>query len=225
MYDTRKTAIVTGASQGIGAGSSPRSDDYAWEIATLFPEQGGWSEEEYLRLTDETNRLIEFDDGRVEFLPTPTELHQALVGFLYHALLSFVTLGDLGVVPFPPLRVRVRPGKIREPDVLFLRKQNFHLRSNRLWNGADLVMEVVSPDPKDRHRDYDEKLADYAAAGISEYWIIDADQKLVSVYRLTSGQYVLHGQFQPGNQATSVLLPGFTIEVKALFGAIENLPG
>ena len=103
MYDTRKTAIVTGASQGIGAGSSPRSDDYAWEIATLFPEQGGWSEEEYLRLTDETNRLIEFDDGRVEFLPTPTELHQALVGFLYHALLSFVTLGDLGVVPFPPL--------------------------------------------------------------------------------------------------------------------------
>ena len=78
------------------------------------------------------------------------------------------------------------------------------------------MMEVVSPDPKDRHRDYDEKLADYAAAGISEYWIIDADQKLVSVYRLTSGQYVLHGQFQPGNQATSVLLPGFTIEVKAL---------
>ncbi len=52
------------------------------------------------------------------------------------------------MVPFPPLRVRVRPGKIREPDVLFLRKQNFHLRSNRLWNGADLVMEVVSPDPR-----------------------------------------------------------------------------
>ncbi len=85
--------------------------DYAWEVATLFPVQGHWSEEAYLDLTDGTNRRIEFVDGRLEFLPMPTELHQALAGYLYHALLAFVTKLNLGIVPFPPLRVRVPDGR------------------------------------------------------------------------------------------------------------------
>ena len=111
--------------------------DYAWEVATLFPEQGRWSEEAYLDLTDGTNRRIELVDGPLEFLPMPTELHQALVGFLYHALLSFVTKAKLGIVPYAPLRVRMPRGHYREPDVMFLRKENFHLRTNRIWSGAD----------------------------------------------------------------------------------------
>ena len=197
--------------------------DYAWEVATLFPEQGRWSEEAYLDLTDGTNRRIELINGRLEFLPMPTELHQALVGFLYHALLSFVTKGKLGIVPFPPLRVRVPRGHFREPDVLFLRNENFHLRTNRIWSGADVVMEVVSPDPKDRKRDYDEKLVDYAEAGIAEYWIVDAERQSVIVHRLDGKHYAVHGQFTPGQQATSALLDGFAVDVSALFAVADGV--
>jgi Uma2 family endonuclease len=204
---------------------SPRSSeaDYAWEIATLFPEQGRWSEEAYLDLTDGTNRRIELVDGRLEFLPMPTELHQALAGFLYHALLNFVTKGGSGIVPFPPLRVRIPRGHFREPDVLFLRKENFHLRTNRIWSGADLVMEVVSPDPKDRKRDYEEKLADYAEADIAEYWIVDAEQQSVIVHCLEDQHYAIHGQFTRGQQATSVLLNGFVVDVSGLFAVAEDV--
>jgi Uma2 family endonuclease len=197
--------------------------DFAWEVATLFPVQGHWSEEAYLDLTDGTNRRIEFVDGRLEFLPAPTELHQALVAFLYHALLRFVTEGDLGKVPFPPLRVRVRRGSFREPDVLFLRKENYALRTNRIWNGADLVMEVVSGDPKDRKRDYEEKLADYAAAKIAEYWIVDHQRQTVIVHRLEGEQYVALGEFGRGVRAASALLPGFEFEVDALFAAADSV--
>ncbi len=197
--------------------------DYAWEVATLFPAQGRWSEEAYLDLTDGTNRRIELVDGRLEFLPMPTELHQALVGFLYHALLSFVTKGGLGIVPFPPLRVRIPRGHYREPDVLFCRKENFHLRTNRIWNGADLVMEVVSPDPKDRKRDYEDKLADYAEAGIAEYWIVDVERQAVIIHRLDGKQYVVHGQFTRGHQAGSVLLAGFVVDVSALFAVVDDV--
>jgi Uma2 family endonuclease len=197
--------------------------DYAWEVATLFPAQGRWSEEAYLDLTDGTNRRIELVDGRLEFLPMPTELHQALAGFFYHALLSFVTKGGFGIVPFPPLRVRIPRGHYREPDVLFLRKENFHLRTNRIWSGADLVMEVVSPDPKDRKRDYEDKLADYAEAGIAEYWIVDAEQRSVIVHRLDGKHYAVHGQFTRGQQATSVLLNGFTVDVSALFAVADDV--
>ncbi len=197
--------------------------DYAWEVATLFPEQGRWSEEAYLDLTDGTNRRIELVDGRLEFLPMPTELHQALAGFLYHALLSFVAKGGLGIVPFPPLRVRIPRGHFREPDVLFLRKENFHLRANRIWRGADLVMEVVSPDPKDRKRDYDDKLADYAEAGIADYWIVDAEQQSVVVHRLDGNRYAVHGQFTRDQQATLALLNEFAVDVSALFAVADDV--
>jgi|tagenome__1003787_1003787.scaffolds.fasta_scaffold20849120_2 Uma2 family endonuclease len=197
--------------------------DYAWEVATLFPAQGRWSEDAYLDLTDSTNRRIELVDGRLEFLPMPTELHQALAGFLYHALLAFVTKADLGIVPFPPLRVRTTRGHYREPDVLFLRKENYHLRTNRIWIGADLVMEVVSPDPKDRKRDFEEKLADYAEAEITEYWIVDAERQIVIVHRLDSNRYTVHGEFTRGQQATSVLLDGFAVNVSALFAVADDV--
>ena len=85
-------------------------------------------------------------------------------------------------------------------------------------------MEVVSPDPKDRKRDYDEKLADYAEAGISEYWIVDAERQNVIVHRLDGQQYVIHGEFIRGQHATSVLLTGFEVDVAALFAVAENLP-
>jgi Uma2 family endonuclease len=201
--------------------------DYAWEIATLFPAQGHWSENAYLDLTDDTNRRIELVDGRLEFLPMPTELHQALVEFLFDALRAFVRKYDLGFVPMPTLRVRVpsnRPrANYREPDVLFIRKENYHLRSNRIWKGADLLMEIVSGDPKDRKRDYEDKLADYAAMKVAEYWIVDPEQTTVIVYRLDGERYVVHGEFHRGQQATSVLLPGFSIEIADLFAVANNV--
>jgi Uma2 family endonuclease len=189
-----------------------------------FSSQAECSEQDYLSLTDSTNRLIELADGRLEVLPMPTEVHQAIAGFLYHALLAFVTARDLGKVPFPPLRVRVASGKIRQPDVLFLGKQNLHKRHNRVWDGADLVMEVVSDDPKDRVRDYEEKRVEYARGGIAEYWIVDPQKQTVIVYRLEEGQYVVHGEYRTGDAATSALLVGFEIDVAALFAAAADVP-
>lgn len=204
--------------------SNPSEPDFAWEVATLFPEQGAWSEAAYLELTDGSNKRIEFNNGRLEFRPMPTELHQALVGFLYHALLSFVSARQLGVVPFPPLRVRVRPGKIREPDVLFLSAQNQRHRSNRLWTGADLVMEVVSSDPKDRQRDYDDKLTDYAEGNIAEYWIVDPNVQTVIVYALQEKRYVEQGRYGVGQLAPSTLLADFSVDVAALFAVAKDIP-
>ncbi|HEX4413166.1 MAG TPA: Uma2 family endonuclease [Lacipirellulaceae bacterium] len=90
--------------------SSQSADaDYAWEVATLFPEQGEWSEAAYLDLTDGTHRRIEFTDGRLEFLPVPTEVHEAIVRFLFLALYFFVDQRKLGEVYSNGIRLRIRP--------------------------------------------------------------------------------------------------------------------
>ncbi|MCI0333313.1 MAG: Uma2 family endonuclease [Planctomycetes bacterium] len=198
--------------------------EYAWEVATLYPAQGEWSEEEYLELTDHTNRRIEFTDGRLEFLPMPTEVHEAIVQFLLLALVDFVEMKKIGKVYSNGIRLRIRPRKHRLPDIIFLHKDHFHARHNRVWDGADLVMEVVSDDPKDRTRDYETKLADYAEAKVAEYWIIDPDQQRVIVHHLNGDQYTIEGEYQRGQQATSVLLDGFGIDVAALLAVAEGIP-
>ena len=84
-------------------------------------------------------------------------------------------------------------------------------------------MEIVSPDPKDRKRDFDDKLADYAEAGIAEYWIVDAEQQCVIVHRLDGKQYAVYGQFTGGQQATSILLNGFAVDVSARFAVADDV--
>ena len=198
--------------------------EYVWELATLYPGQGAWSEGEYLNLTDHTNRRIEFTDGRLEFLPMPTEVHEAILQFLLFALYGFVEKNELGKVYSNGIRLRIRPRKVRLPDIIFLHKDHFHARHNRVWDGADLVMEVVSDDPKDHKRDYDEKLADYAEANVAEYWIVDPQRERVLVHRLDGDRYAIHGEYARGQHATSALLEGFQIDVAALLAVAEDIP-
>ncbi len=70
---------------------------------------------------------------------------------------------------FAPLRLRIREGQFREPDLLLVLDADDSRRQNRYWLGADLVVEVVSPD--DPERDTRVKRAEYAEAQIPEYWI------------------------------------------------------
>jgi hypothetical protein len=91
-------------------------------------------------------------------------------------------------------------------------------RGNRHWTGADLVLEVVSPD--DPQRDLMRNRREYARAGIPEYWIVNPVSAQILVLRLAGTTYVEHGVFTRGAQATSALLEGFTVAVAAVLDAV-----
>ena len=191
----------------------------AWDVAKLFPPQGYWTEAEYLGLTQSTNKLVEFTDGFIEVLPMPTETHQLILLYLLDALRAFVTPRKLGTVLMAVLRVRLRDGKFREPDIIFMRTQNASRRRDEYWHGADLVMEIVSPDPHSRERDYEKKREDYAEAGVPEYWIVDPQEEKITVLKLSGDGYDVHGEFRPGDAATSALLQEFDVDVRDVFAA------
>jgi len=182
----------------------------------LEPLQGLWTAAQYLKLTDQSNHLIEFTDGTIEVLPMPTDSHQAISRWLFLALLAFVQhLG--GTVYYAPLRIEVRPGKYREPDLLLLLDANDPRRQEAYWLGADLVVEIVSPDKP--QRDTEEKPRDYAEAGIPEYWIVNPLDDTITVLTLQGAAYATHGVFRRGDTATSQLLAGFAVGVDAVFDA------
>ncbi len=180
-----------------------------WAVATLFPEQGSWTDCDYLALN--TNRLVELADCRLEVLPMPTELHQLIVAFLYESLRAWTKVSQTGVCLFSPMRVRVADGKFREPDVVFLLDRHDGRRQSKFWDGADLVMEVVSED--DPHRDLVSKRHEYATAGIREYWIVDPRDRSIIILTLdvTSMKYVESVRFTGIEVAASLLLSNFQI--------------
>jgi Uma2 family endonuclease len=199
------TLAIPGQPSGIG--------EPTWDVARLFPNQGFWSEHEYLALNG--NYLVEFSDGCLEVLPMPTMTHQMIVALLYGKLSEFVMPQALGQVLLSPFRVRLRKGKYREPDVLFMFARHASRMHELFWEGADLVMEEVSND--DRRRDLEVKRIEYAEAGIAEYWIVDPQPATITVLRLDGNHYAVQGVFSKGTLATSVVLPGLAIDVATVF--------
>ena len=184
-------------------------------IDQLSPREP-WTEARYLQLTDRCRRLLEFTDGRLDILPMPTDQHQVIVRFLLLALFPrALELG--GTVLFAPLRLRIRDGKFREPDLLLVLDANDPRRGNDFWTGADLVVEVVSPD--DPSRDTQDKRLDYAEAGIPEYWIVNPLDETVTVLVQRGTAYVEHGVFGRGQQTDSVCLRGCSLDVASMFDA------
>ncbi|HMQ31161.1 MAG TPA: Uma2 family endonuclease, partial [Chloroflexaceae bacterium] len=151
-----------------------------------------------------------------EVLPTPTRRHQAISLFLLLGLLAFVRPRG-GAVYYAPLRLQVRRGKFREPDLLLVTNTADPRAQDEFWLGADLVVEIVSPDKP--QRDTEEKPVDYAEAGIPEYWIVNPVTDTITVLVLEGGAYAEHGLFRRGDYAASKLLDGFRMSVEEVLDA------
>jgi Uma2 family endonuclease len=185
-------------------------------LLDILDRQGSWTEEEYLALTDHTSRLVEFTDGFLEPLPMPTDHHQAIVQLLLYAFDGFLKpLG--GKVRIAPLRLRIGTAKFREPDLLLLLSGSDQRRQNRYWTGADLIVEVVSPDKPER--DLILKRQDYGAAAVAEYWIVNPANETILVLGLNKSRYRRLGSFARGSVARSHLLQGFEVAVDEVFDA------
>lgn len=191
------------------------SDDQRTEI-DLGALQGLWTEQQYIRLGKQTSRLIEFTDGVLEVLSMPTSKHQLIIGFLYRILYSLLEQRG-GIVAFAPLPLQLRPGKYREPDILLLLDRTDPRFQDSFWLGADLVIEVVSPD--DAKRDTQIKRREYAEARIPEYWLVNPLDETMTVLTLQGTAYVEHGIFRRGEQASSVLLVDLAVAVGDVFDA------
>lgn len=196
----------------------PPGVEPAWDVALLFPPQGGWTLDEYFELSERTNQLVEFTRGRIEVLEMPTVEHQRILMFLIEMFRKTGVDDQQGFALVAPHPTKILPEVVREPDIVFKLRENLSAKDKKYFQGADLVMEIVSPDAKSHKRDYETKVADYAAAGISEYWIVDPQEKKITVLTLDGDKYQEHGVATTGN-ASSKLLKGFSVDAPSVFAA------
>jgi Uma2 family endonuclease len=195
----------------------------AWEVATFFPMQGDWTEEDYIAIERESgNRMIELVDGYLEVLPMPSLRHQRIAKWMLTRVDEFIIPRKLGEAQMAPLPVKLFSGQIREPDIVFFESHRIRDLDEQPLDGADLVMEVPSRGKRNRKRDLITKRRVYAKAKIREYWIIDPETQTITVLTLSGKTYKTHGVFKQGEDATSKLLKGFKVAVSDVFAAGEG---
>lgn len=195
-----------------------RPGEPTWEIARLFPEQEAWTEAAYFNLP--TNRLVEFRDGTIEVLEMAGIKHLRFVSFLFARLLEHLGERSRWAIFSAPLPLRVAAHAYREPDLMVV--EDDHVEDSKpALEKASLVIEIICPSERGRKRDLVEKRVDYESAGIPQYWIVDPEERTITVLALDGAAYREAGVYCPGDQAASVLLEGLAIDVTACFAAGE----
>lgn len=189
-----------------------------WAIAERFPDQGDWTEAEYLALPDGFPR-VELSDGNLEVLPMPTDRHQAVLTALLLLLVAHARRSGGRARP-AGTRLRLGPGRFREPDVVYLGAARSGLRREQHWDGADLVVEIVSGGAADRARDEQVKRREYADAGVPEYWIVDPERETLTVLSSSeAGDYAHEQVLRRGDVLQSPTLEGLELDVASVLDA------
>jgi Uma2 family endonuclease len=170
-----------------------------------------WTVPAYLELN--RNYLVEYVRGRLEILPMPAMRHQIIASRVYNHVRAVAP--PQGLVLFAGTRVKVSDDTFREPDVLYIPPDFRSSIRKEYVERVALAVEVMSE--SNREHDLETKRIEYAAAGIAEYWIVDPEQRQITVLTLFGDAYAPHGVFVDGDHATSLLLSGLTVDVSETF--------
>ncbi|MFN3649952.1 MAG: Uma2 family endonuclease [Armatimonadota bacterium] len=164
------------------------------------------TEEEFESWCDEDTRA-EFVDGVIVEMSPVSAVHDDLFHFLARLLGNYLEVNPVGRVRGPEFQVRLRAGLRRVPDLLFVSAEKTHtLRRTYLDGAPDAAFEIVSPESVDRDRR--EKLAEYEAAGVIEYWVVDPAYQVLHLYRIgPEGKYAPVAE--EAGWLSSIAIPGF----------------
>jgi Uma2 family endonuclease len=169
---------------------------------------------------DEPGELV---DGHLVKDEDVGALHDVVAAWLVWILKSW--LGPRGgFVLISDTRFGVSPRRGRKPDlsVYFAgRKPPAH---GLVTTPPDIMIEIVSPRPKDARRDRVEKTNEYAAFGVRLYWIVDPALRSLEIFELgADGRYVKALGAVNGLIETVPGCKGLTVDLDALWDEASRL--
>lgn len=169
-------------------------------------------------LPDDGKRY-ELIDGVLVEMPGPSWMHGAIVVVLLNLLYTHVRLHyPGGTVLTAPVDVWLSDYRVVQPDILYVRpgRPSLFAQPPAVRGAPDLVAEVLSP--SNPEHDLLTKYAIYEQAGVPEYWILNREAATIRINVLRDGRYV-ERPLENG-LATSEVLPGFEVDVAALFASV-----
>lgn len=191
----------------------PRDGRYA-ELRAIRDGLTGWTLADFDR-ADDFIYGVEFAGGDLELKAMPYFPHPRVAKAILRLLFELIEDTGRGEVLYDGTNLQTLPDHIRKPDIVVTLVENAGREDRRSLHYADLIVEVVSPsDPK---RDLVTKRAEYAAAGVPEYWIADPRDGSLTVLVLDGGAYREQAKATTGVVASGTI-DGVSVDVDAVIG-------
>ncbi len=178
--------------------------------------------EQYLNYDDATHNRYELVRGQLQLMNPPTLLHIKIAKFLERQFDREIERLGYFWEAFREVGQQTEDDSSRLPDVLVVPLELAETLMNLsavLQFPSLLVVEIVSPSSKTD--DYKQKLAEYQALGIPEYWIVNAESKKdqrVTVHQLQNKVYQKQ-EFRRSQRIISATFPELNLTAEQVLRA------
>jgi Uma2 family endonuclease len=179
------------ADSSIRGADGSRNDAGEYELPVKQP--GEYTLEDYYNIPDE--RRVELIDGVIYDMNAPSIYHQLVSAEIVYQMKTCKEQHGLPCFPFAaPVDVQLdRDEKTMvQPDVIIICDRNKMIR-RCIYGAPEFVLEILSPST--RSKDQILKLKKYKEAGCREYWVIDIENKTVTVFMFEEENWPRHYTF------------------------------
>lgn len=180
-------------------------------------------------LTWKIKERVELIMGKVfKMSPAPTSRHQYISGLLNAAIIIFLKGNDCKVfaapfdVSLPVTNKKGEPNTVVQPDLCIICDQR-KITEKGCDGSPDLIIEIVSKGSvtRDLHEKYDL----YEQCGVKEYWIVNPNDKSLSIFLLDEkGKYLVSKPLTYGDIVESDVLPGLALDLNEIFQDLVKEP-
>ncbi len=179
-----------------------KKDYYTYQDYIHFPDDKRW----------------EIVNGEAYMVPAPYTKHQDVSRNIEIILANYIIKEKLGKIYDAPIDVVLNEYTVVQPDVLFIAKERMDIVTEKNIQGApDLVIEILSRDPKGTLRDKREKKKAYEDAGVKEYIIVDSIANYAEHFYLINDKFQEIGVYGEDDKFELKTINGLIIELKNVF--------
>lgn len=174
--------------------------------------------EEFLQMDKENEHRLEYFNGEVVYLESPSVEHQRVLlniaaefrnYFRGKPCEAFISPLDLWLInKEKALNVKV------QPDLMVI-CDKAGLKENAYYGVPALIIEIISPSNKNHDRI--RKYSTYMEFGINEYWMVNPKLKTVEVYVLEKDEYKQAAIYKSDDCAVSQTFKELKIHLDEIF--------
>ena len=174
-----------------------------------LPQEKTYTIEDIYALPE--GQRAELINGQIYDMAPPSTVHQRILMNLAGEIREYIKKhkGSCEVFPAPfAVFLNADDANYVEPDISIICDKS--KLDDRGYNGApDWIIEVISPSTA--RMDYSVKLFKYRTAGVREYWVVDPDRKIVTVYEFEHDNME---EYSFGEDVPVGIYEGFSIKVQ-----------
>lgn len=178
------------------------------------------SYQEFMEIYEKSTLRMEFINGEIYLLGSPSIGHQEILGRLYLQFHESFK-GNKCRVFFAPFDVHFHKIDFKEPDVMqpdilvACDLEGNISEKDRYMGTPTLVVEILSDST--RTKDMVDKLSTYMLSGVEEYWLFDPKQESVMIYSFAKHEIDSCKAYERGDTAQSKVFAGLQVDVESLF--------